>query len=526
MAKYTQYFDPQKIPQTKPLPKSKQVPNSAGGYVYAIEPWSQLYRFLILGTTGGTYYSSEHDLTVQNYDVVLACIEQDGRRVVDMILEVSKEGRAAKNDQALFTLALCAAADSVDTRRYALMNLDQVARTGTHLFEFMEYVQLFRRWGRALRAAVGNWYKRNPDHIALQVMKYRQRNGWTHRDALRMAHPTPETPEQNDLFNWICNEEPSELLLSSIPMINGFMQIQRATTAAEAAKLISEYRLPRETVPTQFLKDAVVWDALLDHMPMTALIRNLGNMSACGLLKPNSNAAMEVADKLSDDQHIRSSRLHPMSILTALSTYHSGSGLRGHNTWTPVPQVIDALDDAFYKAFNNVTPTNKRYYVGVDVSGSMRTSFCDGVLSCCMGAAAMAMEIARTEPRYFIQGFCDTMVDLDFTAKTSLTDAVSKASKRNFGRTDCAQPMIHALNNGIEADVFVVITDNETYAGKIHPSEALRVYRKQTGIQAKLAVIAMTSTGFSIADPSDPNMLDFVGFDANLPSALSQFALL
>ena len=34
-----------------------QVQNSAGGYSYVVDKWTQLERFLILGTTGGTVIS-------------------------------------------------------------------------------------------------------------------------------------------------------------------------------------------------------------------------------------------------------------------------------------------------------------------------------------------------------------------------------------------------------------------------------------------------------------------------------------
>ena len=42
-------------------------------------------------------------------------------------------------------------------------------------------------------------------------------------------------------------------------------------------------------------------------------------------------------------------------------------------------------------------------------------------------------------------------------------------------------------------------------------------------IDAKLVVVGMTATQFSIADPADPGMLDVVGFDAAAPEIISQF---
>ena len=72
-------------------------------------------------------------------------------------------------------------------------------------------------------------------------------------------------------------------------------------------------------------------------------------------------------------------------------------------------------------------------------------------------------------------------------------------------------------------DGFVVYTDSETWAGAIHPVEALRLYRERTGIAAKLVVVGMVSNGFSIADPDDAGMLDVVGFDTATPAVIADF---
>ncbi|HEV3051923.1 MAG TPA: hypothetical protein VGX50_16565, partial [Longimicrobium sp.] len=64
----------------------------------------------------------------------------------------------------------------------------------------------------------------------------------------------------------------------------------------------------------------------------------------------------------------------------------------------------------------------------------------------------------------------------------------------------------------------------ETWAGSIHPAQALRKYRERTGIPAKLVVVGMASNGFTIADPNDAGMLDVVGFDAAAPQLIADFA--
>ncbi|MFD1732243.1 hypothetical protein ACFSC4_16075 [Deinococcus malanensis] len=93
-----------------------------------------------------------------------------------------------------------------------------------------------------------------------------------------------------------------------------------------------------------------------------------------------------------------------------------------------------------------------------------------------------------------------------------------------MGGTDCALPMLWAARNKVEADVFVVYTDNETWAGAVHPAVALQQYRQKMGIGARLIVVGMTATRFTIADPADAGMLDLVGFDSSAPRVMAEFA--
>jgi 60 kDa SS-A/Ro ribonucleoprotein len=309
--------------------------------------------------------------------------------------------------------------------------------------------------------------------------------------------------------------------LRAFNLVEGYLRIQEAESASAAAAIISQFSLPRELVPTQFLTEASVWAALLPHMGLGALTRNLGNLSKCGLLAPLSSAAKLVAARFADQEEIHKSRLHPFAILLAARTYASGRSVRGHGEWTAVPQVVSALDHAFDLAFKNVEPTGRSHMLGVDVSGSMSMRI--GVMTSAEAAAAMALVTARIEPEYFIGGFSTVFKDLQITATDSLPDVLRKTRDRNFGGTDTSVAIRYALDNKIEADVFVVYTDSDTWAGDEHTCESLVNYRKKTGIPAKLAVVAFTAHERTIADVADAGSMDFVGLDAALPQALAAF---
>jgi 60 kDa SS-A/Ro ribonucleoprotein len=272
-------------------------------------------------------------------------------------------------------------------------------------------------------------------------------------------------------------------------------------------------------------------------MPYTAMLRNLGKMSAVGLLRPKTEATANVVRRLVDGASLRKARVHPVQVLMAARTYASGHGFRGALTWGPEPPIVSALDAAFTEAFNYVEPTGKRYYIGLDVSGSMGAEM-NGFsnLSVREAAAAMSMSVLRSEANVYVAGFtaaqrhtiydrrADTGMEmLPFTREWSLSQMVAYVSNLNFGATDCALPMIDALRSKRLVDVFIIYTDNETWAGKTHPMQALQEYREKMGIPAKLIVCAMTSTGFTIADPEDVGSLDVVGFDSAVPALIADF---
>lgn len=524
--RYTRHVSTRATPQREPIPGSRQVRNSAGGHAYPVDDWVRLDRFLVLGTEGGSYYAGERELTRDNAEAVRRCIAEDGQRTVARVRETSTAGRAPRNDPAIFALAMAAKLGDEATRRAAFAALPDVARTASHLFQFADALQAFGGWGRATTRAVAGWYQRDVRELAYQAVKYRQRAGWTHADLLRLSHPKPPTELHRELYTWIVDGvTPGDG--EALRQIHGFEQLQHAASPADAAGLIVGHRLPWEAVPTELRSSPDVWAALLQEMPPTAMIRNLATMTRVGLVAPLADATRQVVETLGDRERIRRARVHPMALLAALKTYEQGHGERGRHAWTPVQQVVDALDGAFYLAFDNVEPTGKRWLLGVDVSGSMSRGAVAGVAGMTprAAAAAMALVTAATERKHTIMAFQDQFVPLHISPRERLDDVVRRTVGLPFGATDCALPMLYATERRIPVDVFMVLTDSETWFGQVHPVQALHEYRRRTGIPAKLVVQAFVANRFSIADPDDAGMLDVIGFDAAVPSLLHDFAI-
>lgn len=525
-------------PQSQPA-DLRQVPNSAGGYTFRVEPLERLRRFLVLGTDGGTYYGTERELTLANADVVLGWARERTIELVDEVVSISAAGRAPRNNPALFCLAAAASLGDVEGRQAALAALPRVARTGTHLFIFAGYVEQFRGWGRGLRRAVADWYLSKPvDEVAYQAVKYRQRGGWSHRDLIRLAHPATTEADRKQLFEWICGRS-----TSGPEIVEGFQKAQTASTAAEWVAILDRFpSLSWEMLPDAALGEAVVWSKLLDNgIPQTALMRQLPRLTRLGLLAPMSETLDAVVRQLTDGDRLQKARVHPANVLVAARTYASGASARGQSSWEPVGQIVDALDAAFYASFAAVRPANKRTLLALDVSGSMTSSLSGLPITAREVSAAMALVTASTEPQTTTVGFTtsakasrpglfrrnagvDGIAPLPISPRQRLDDVLRTVSDLPFSGTDCALPMLWATANKVKVDTFVIYTDNETWAGQVHPHEALRRYRDWSGIDARLAVVGLTATDFTIADPADPGMLDIAGFDAAMPALLTDFS--
>lgn len=514
---------------TEPL-NDRQAKNNAGGFVFQVSPLERIKRFLILGSES-SYYQPGAQLTKENaqtiIDAVSAADEAGQRELIDLIVKVSVEGRAPKQQPALFALALVISQSTFDSvKNYGYMQVNKVCRTGTTLFEFFSFLNQFQRFGMGARKAIDRWYgSRTTEQNAYQMAKYRNRAGFTHADLLRLSKRVCSErdglgPEAAALLNWAVGK-PFDF--DALPLvIRGLEFVKRPD--ADVASAVYSYGLSWEMLPTEALTDPKVWMALLDsgNLPYGALVRNLGRLSR--LLDGNQRRMNEIAARLRDPDEIRRSRMHPMNLLIALKTYQQGHALRGSDSWVVQPVIAQALEESFYLAFGNVEPTGKRLMYALDVSGSMTWGSVGGIpITPAEAVTALTLVNLNVELDTTVVGFSNDVVPLPVRPHMRLKDAMQAVYDRAFGATNAGAAIQYAITNRLEIDTFVVMTDNEVWRGT-HVTEELERYRRQSGIDAKLIVCATSASNFSIADPQDPLQLDCAGFDTATPQVISAFA--
>lgn len=506
-------------PQTEPIPgRTDMVQNNAGGYGFKVTDQERLERFLTIGSETGTYYVNEQKLAVENASNIINYVKTDGKTVLGTVINFIEDRRAPKVDPALFVLSLLATYGTPEVKSETYSSISKLCKTGTHLFTFLANIQNLRGWSRGLRTGVANWYtNRTPDSLAYQVIKYRNRAGFTHKDVLALSHPKATSNNQNDLFKYIVGKNDNDSVLD--PIIYAYEAAQTAETKV-LVSLIKEFGLTWEMVPTEKLNDSTVLGALLQNMPLHALLRNLNRFSYNDMTNGVSETVKTITAKLSKDNVVKSG-LHPVTILNALRVYAAGRGDLGSKTWTPNQNIVDALDTAYYSALDGLVPTNKAILVAVDVSGSMSISTVNkSKMTPKDVAAALSMSIIRPEPNAELIWF-DTMGYKPTVGRRSSLDEILKKTPHGGG-TDCSIPIRYAIASKNKYDAIVILTDSETWAGNSHAVQQLAQYRS-INPNVKVVEVGMVATGHSVLPMDDKNVLKIAGFDSTVVDVINGF---
>jgi 60 kDa SS-A/Ro ribonucleoprotein len=549
-------------------------------YTFKINFEDQIRRILILGSPLNKYSS----MSSINTEIIKQYIQEKineghGDKILDIVREIYIDGRAPKQDMTFLIHAILCRTDDTQLRCRALTFLKEY-RTISQLYMWKSFHSkipnpdgsVSKGFGRAVKSAINEWIlSKSAKDMSYQFTKYIQRGEWGIVNLLKCCHLKTGSGDDRDRKDK--NGNPLDKLKDTSAtdkdlvlryMVDGYDAMDKLAikfnlnedpvykyiTAIETIKhchdnipmlidMIQEYRLTREQIPTEGLADTDVMIALLTNkeqthitMPLTALLRNLSNMTRL-LVFENKHVLSLVVAYLKNQTVISKARIHPVSILTAWFTYRTGHGKMSKHIWIPNNEINLALEEMFYLSFKNLTPTGKRLCFLIDASGSMTgPSLCDGV-SNAEAAALLAMVFSRAEAnthasidhQFYLftsgnEGFTDVS-DL-IHAKASFNDVLNAVQRSNWACTDISKGILNAMKYRRKFDGFVVITDNDVNSG-IKPSLALQQYREALNINAQLAVVATQLSDLTIADPEDPGMIDFCGFDSHGPKLLQEF---
>jgi 60 kDa SS-A/Ro ribonucleoprotein len=515
--------------------------NSCGKEVFQISDVERVKRFLSLGCTSGTYYISPRDLMKEHLECIDSMLDNTESRntLLQLIKEYAQSNKCKKQDPLVYLLARCCTHRISDNtllefRKQSYELVDEVCTTASILLMFIDFTKKcskkynnYSGWNNTHKRAITKWYNsRDSFELLYNLTKYKQRNGYSQRDVLRLCHIVPSSDTQFIFRYLVKNELSSFSDTVSEKIIDFIKDLESLKTEKDVnvvVYLIHKWHLAREHLPNYWLEDPKIWEAMMHYMPVIAMLRNLNKMTLCGVFDDEDFFYLDmIIRKITNIQ-----RIHPIQLLISLNMYASGRGFKGKMRWNPKIQIINALEDKFYGLFEHVEKCNKRVCVALDVSASMFSTFVVGTE--CMNAGelscglAMILKAAGKE-NVEIMGFASGFVPIDIDIHKSYSQNLQNIKRHNFDCTDISKPFTWAQENNKVFDAFIVLTDSETNTNIIRPCDALRNYRKALNVpQCKLVVVAMASNGFSVADPNDKYMLDVAGFDASVPEVIQEF---
>jgi 60 kDa SS-A/Ro ribonucleoprotein len=127
-----------------------------------------------------------------------------------------------------------------------------------------------------------------------------------------------------------------------------------------------------------------------------------------------------------------------------------------------------------------------------------------------------------------IEGANVHVIDVDTTVHRSKVTAATNLRelarwRPSGGGTDIGASLRWARERSMAVDGVIILTDNETWAGRSHPEQEPAAYHQTVHDAVRVVVVSMTATGYSIADPATENVLQIAGLDSSLPLLVTGF---
>ena len=244
-----------RIPQTIGLPG--QVANNAGGFSFPLPLEQEWMRYLIIGSKSenGNFYQSGGQISTCISRCILSAVENPAtcKHLISDLVDVSVKGRAAKQEMTMLALAtVIVFSEDSECKRAGLDAIQQVCRIPTHWFMLLKYIRDLSQdkkkpgkgMGAGVRAAFTKLYtSRTGPELAVLMTKYKNREGWTHKDVISLLHINPSDMHDDGarmVLEWFMKEDKPERKTRTgevIPASNARTEFLRRLQAIETPAL-------------------------------------------------------------------------------------------------------------------------------------------------------------------------------------------------------------------------------------------------------------------------------------------------
>lgn len=347
---------------------------------------------LLCNNFGRTYYADENDMTRIAADMHQKMIREDPEFAAKAIVYARNKG--FMRSQSIYGLAVLADKDPVLFEKI----FDKVVQIPGDLKDFIGVLSgpannfgLSKgEGGRVVKRCAAGYLNEMSEYHAL---KYGAGGSGAYdlADIIRTIHPKPKNDLQSKLFRYIVNGDDEKIKideseletlnkarasigldtidwvavgmdLSALPQVEAFEKLKSASSPAEVAELVREYKLPHEKVTGAVPKmTGEIWDALVKDMPLKATLRAFNTLNRASMQNGENvldhNRAL-IAKRLSDGDAIKNAKILPTELMKAYKV-------------TSKAWVRDALRVGIESGIANIPEIPGKTAILIDASGSM-----------------------------------------------------------------------------------------------------------------------------------------------------------
>lgn len=459
-----------------PYPKPNMT-NYEGTPAYEKSLKEKVVQVAFCGFPGNTFYKDQNEVMQEE---VVKTIEQGLKAFPVFTVKAIAIGRS--EGFVKFPAQICAA---LLKSHPALLEkyFDKLILIPTDLFAATTYMvnrSGGKTGGRVWKRVVGDWL--NKHLTPFWASKYAGNNaGFSLADIIRTVHPFPPSMELNTLYQYITARD-SDVKNTAAKSIHYLASVNRlgSVSSTEAAHLIRTLRIPHEAV-TGRVRDMnlEVWAALIDTMPMTALLRNLN--TAVANLGPATPYAM-IRDKFTPD-NIRKAKILPSQIIKAYDAVYAQSR-----------SLAAILSEALDASADNLPVITEETVIGIDASVSMR-----GTLL--RDACILGFGMNKLYPNSRLYTFSEKVEALRYNSNLPILAQALSVHVQGGTRTDLMMDWVTPSTKNL-----VILTDGQENDGSDIMGKIAR-WRAQ-GHALKVFVVDIstyTSGGKMINTDGDPN---------------------
>lgn len=465
----------------------KTVTNFEGYPAYKRSLEERYLQAVLTNTFGNTFYANTDQLIQQSVELHKEMIATDPVFAAKALVFARNNGymRLAP----LYGLYHLSQLQDENYKGLFDATFERVVRIPSDLTDFLSILEGEGRGqgGRRVKRAVAKFLRDSMTEY--WALKYNGRGrGYSLGDVVATSHPVAKDSVQSALFRYVMGRDVDEAeMKESLPQIYAFERLKKAETDEERVHWIHKGRLPYDIVTATVPKPSkAVWEAIMEQMPIFALLRHLNTLDRHGLLE-DRKILDYIRLRLTDKETLTNSKILPFRFVSAFNRV--GNAL-----------VRDALRQAVDLTFDNLPEIKGRTAVFLDCSASMSGEYLQI-------AATFAFALYRkTGGDGLVWGFNSDVVDLQPSLVDSILSQVSRVYAH--GGTDTSAPINQLRMMGEHVDNIVLITDEEQNMGSVF-YRGLREYRSQVHENTRAFIINVAPYGNALV-PEDDHLTHYV----------------